>query len=542
MSETFLLPGEIEFRKIADHFPTLCWMADHDGIIIYRNKRWYEYCGVPESVGLAADWLSYYDQPILTHLLENWRVSIATGVDFKETYPLRSKDNTYRNFQTHAVPIYNQGSIVRWLGISVDITERLLIEDALQESEMKLSDLNKNLETIVEERTEALQKTEEQLRQSQKMEAVGQLTGGIAHDFNNILTSIMGNLELLQIKLQNKKYDDLERFVINAQASGQRAAMLTQRLLAFSRRQTLAPKPISLMKLINDILDMLKRTMGPSIQLNIFCTAQEDIVLIDGPQLENALLNLCINSRDAMPDGGVISIYIHDIEIAPDMAKVFDILSGEYLQIKLVDTGCGIPSSIVEKVFDPFFTTKPIGQGTGLGLSMVYGFSRQSKGHVTLGSEIDVGTTICIYLPKYKGAAVMEAIVKSSSMETQSHKGNILLVDDEASIRYLLVEVLESAGYTVTTAEDGVCALKILESDILLDLLITDVGLPNGLNGKQVADAGRVLRKDLKVLFITGYAEQCIMEDNVLDDTTELLVKPFGLHEVIERSRKLLNQ
>jgi len=390
------------------------------------------------------------------------------------------------------------------------------------------------------EAAEALQATEEALRQAQKMEAVGQLTGGLAHDFNNLLTGIMGNLELLQHRIARSRLEDADRLVNAAQGAGRRAASLTQRLLAFSRRQTLDPKPTDVNRLVMGMEDLLRRTVGALTDIEIIGAAGLWTAMIDPGQLENALLNLCINARDAMPDGGRITVETANKWLDERTARERDLQPGQYLSISVTDTGVGMSPETIQRAFEPFFTTKPIGQGTGLGLSMIYGFARQSGGQVRIYSEVGQGTTMSLYLPRHLGDAAAE-IAQGATPEASEGSGEtILVVDDEATIRHLIDEVLDEAGYTVIGAADGAAGLKVLQSGARIDLLITDVGLPNGMNGRQVADAAREMRPDLKVLFITGYAENAAVGNGHLEAGMELLTKPFSLDDLTRKVRSML--
>ncbi|HEX8509402.1 MAG TPA: ATP-binding protein, partial [Propionibacteriaceae bacterium] len=384
------------------------------------------------------------------------------------------------------------------------------------------------------------QNREEMLRQSQKMEAVGQLTGGLAHDFNNLLTGMMGNLELLQMRLARGRVDDLGRFITAAQGAGRRAASLTQRLLAFSRRQTLDPKPTDVHRLIAGMTELLQRTVGPETVIEVVDTPDLWPAMIDGAQLESALLNLSINARDAMLGGGKITIEAANKQLDTRSAAQHDMNPGEYLSICVTDTGTGMESQVIERAFEPFFTTKPIGQGTGLGLSMVYGFARQSGGQVRIYSEVGLGTTICIYLPRHEGEAWDEVAEDATPQEIVGGNETVLVVDDEATIRHLIDEVLDEQGYTVIGAADGAAGIKVLQSGARIDLLITDVGLPNGLNGRQVADAARALRPGLRVLFITGYAENAAVGNGHLEPGMELLTKPFTIQALSLKVRDIL--
>ncbi|WP_293879725.1 PAS domain-containing sensor histidine kinase [Sphingomonas sp.] len=389
---------------------------------------------------------------------------------------------------------------------------------------------------------EELEQAQDALRQAQKMEAVGQLTGGLAHDFNNLLTGIMGNLELLQLRIARGRLDDVDRFVTAAQGAGRRAASLTQRLLAFSRRQTLDPKPTDVNRLIAGVEELIRRTVGPTTDIRVVGAVGLWTAMIDPGQLENALLNLCINARDAMPDGGAITIETANRWLDERTAKQRDLAPGQYLSICVTDTGTGMTPEVVEHAFEPFFTTKPMGQGTGLGLSMIYGFARQSGGQVRIYSEVGQGTTMCIYLPRFLGDAPDLEATHIVAADTKGRGETVLVVDDEATIRHLVEEVLDDLGYAVIGAADGPAGLKVIRSGVPIDLLITDVGLPNGMNGRQVADAARAIVPELKVLFITGYAENAAVGNGHLDPGMELLTKPFALDDLMQKVREMLSK
>jgi len=417
---------------------------------------------------------------------------------------------------------------------------RTAIERHRAEHQLQL--LNARLEQLVAERTHELLRSEEQLRQSQKMEAVGQLTGGIAHDFNNLLTGISGSLELLQGRIQQGRTQDLDRYINAAQGASRRAAALTHRLLAFSRRQTLAPKATHVNRLIRGMEELISRTMGPSV--SIISDLNPDLwsVLIDPHQLENALLNLCINARDAMPDGGTLTISSRNRGIDERGAQTFDLAAGEYVALAVSDTGTGMAPDVAAKAFEPFFTTKPIGMGTGLGLSMIYGFIRQSGGQARIHTEPGSGCVVTLYLPRHLGE-VQEADVAPQSALPRAQVGeSVLIVDDEPTVRIMVSEVLEELGYHAIEAADGRSGLQILNSAAKIDLLITDVGLPGGMNGRQMADAARVNRPDLKVLFITGYAESSVFENGPAHDGMHVLTKPFSVDSLARRVRGLIEQ
>jgi signal transduction histidine kinase/ActR/RegA family two-component response regulator len=411
----------------------------------------------------------------------------------------------------------------------------------LRRAQEALRRLNETLEQRVAKRTAELEQTHEQLRQAQKMEAVGQLTGGIAHDFNNLLAGIVGNLEMMRVQLARGRTSELQRYITSGLAVTGRAAALTHRLLAFSRRQTLDPRPTSIGTLIASMQELIGRTVGPTIQLSVMHPPGLWITLCDAPQLESALLNLAINARDAMPDGGQLAIGAYNIAVdGPDAGQPY-LAPGEYVVITVSDTGCGMSPDVLARAFDPFFTTKPIGQGTGLGLSMVYGFVKQSGGHVRLDSKVDAGTRIWIYLPRYRGAVQEESATALPAMSHPIDPGmTLLIVDDEPEVRARAAEMLDVLGYRTLQAADGHEALRMLDSNPDVDLLVTDIGLPGGINGFQLAERARVLKAELKILFITGYAHTAASRAIALDPGTEILAKPFGIDALADKIRHLI--
>ncbi len=416
----------------------------------------------------------------------------------------------------------------------------------------QLAAVGASLESQVAARTEELaranerltaeaverERMEQDLRQSQKMEAVGQLTGGIAHDFNNLLTGIVGSLDLMRMRIARGRTEDLDRYIRNAMTSAQRAASLTHRLLAFARRQPLDPRPTDVNLLIAGMEDLLRRTITEAIRLAIDPAPDIWATLCDPHQLENAILNLVINARDAMPDGGILTIATVNTVVAEggstDRGAVHDCV-----QIRVTDTGTGMAPDVMARAFDPFFTTKPIGQGTGLGLSMIYGFARQSEGQATIESEVGRGTTVNLYLPRHHGRAQDEDADEGLAAPRLGSGESVLVVEDEAVVRTLIVEVLHDLGYRTLEAADGPSGLRLLQSSEQIDLLVTDVGLP-GMNGRQLADQARVARRDLKVLFITGYAETAAMSSGFLEPGMAMITKPFSTEVLMTRIRSMI--
>lgn len=395
--------------------------------------------------------------------------------------------------------------------------------------------------THVKEREAELEQAQEALRQSQKMEAVGQLTGGLAHDFNNLLAGISGSLDLMQTRIEQGRFAELERYMTGAQGAAKRAAALTHRLLAFSRRQTLEPKSTNVDRLVVNMEDLVRRTVGPQTAVEFHATEGLWPTLVDPNQLENALLNLCINARDAMPDGGLISIETGNRTIDRAAGSLREIPAGDYVSLAVSDNGVGMTSEVAKRAFEPFYTTKPIGLGTGLGLSMIHGFVNQSGGHVRIHSAVGQGTTVTIFLPRHATAEDIPATAEAELSDFQSENGQtVLVIDDEELVRMLVVDVLEDAGYRTLEAGDGPEGLKILRSDVRIDLLITDVGLPNGMNGRQVADAARELRPELKVMFVTGYAETAVLGNGHLEPGMQVITKPFDIGTLTKRVQELI--
>ena len=410
----------------------------------------------------------------------------------------------------------------------------------LSQSELRLQRTLETLEQQVEERTAQLRSNEEALRQSQKMEAVGQLTGGIAHDFNNMLTGIIGSLELLRRRVARGKFDDLDSLIDLGVTSANRAAGLTHRLLAFSRRQSLDSKPVNINELVSSMGELLQRSINESIKLDMRLIDQLWTAEVDPNQLESALLNLVINARDAMPSGGRLTVETTNRHLDSVFTAAYGSLSpGDYVELSVSDTGCGIPENIMGRVFDPFFTTKPIGQGTGLGLSMIYGFARQSHGHVTIYSEVDKGTTVSLFLPRYMGEIINPEAPNPTLAPFANRGETVLIVEDDPAVRVLVSTVLKELGYAYVEAGDAHTAVPIIESRQRIDLMISDVGLP-GMNGRQLAEIGRQLRPGLKVLFITGYAEHAAVRGGFLDPGMQLITKPFTFDLLTAKVREMI--
>ncbi len=391
------------------------------------------------------------------------------------------------------------------------------------------------------EQAEALARSEASVRQMQKMEAVGQLTSGIAHDFNNLLAAITGSMEVMRVRLAQGRHAELERYVGASLGAARRAAALTHRLLAFSRQQTLEPKMTALNRLVAGMEELIARTTGPEIRVEVVAAGGLWNTFADESQLENALLNLCINARDAMPDGGRLTIETANRWLDERSAIERDVPPGQYVSLCVSDNGTGMSAEVIARAFDPFFTTKPIGQGSGLGLSMVYGFARQSGGQVRIYSEVGDGTMVCIYLPRHlaQEAFAFEAPAPVE-MPTAVAGQTILVVEDEPALRMLVVDMMTDLGYATLEAQDSTAGLQILQSSARIDLLISDIGLPGGMNGRQMAEAAMTIRPDLKVLFITGYAENAVFNHGHLAPGMQVLTKPFEMRVLASRVSGLI--
>lgn len=499
-----------------------------DYVHVLANAAYAKHAGIPNVVGQklremvpdeADDWVARYGAVLRTgEPLHFEQELVATGHVLSVT--------TFR-----VEPAEKRQVAV----LFKDVTARRRAEEALRR-------LNEELEQRVNTALAEQAKAEAALRQAQKMEAIGQLSGGMAHDFNNLLGGILSAQELMRQRLEQSRFDALEPLLKLSSDSAQRASSLVHRLLAFSRQQTLQPCSTQVATLVSGMEELLRRTIGPSITLTSHFPCQLWPTFIDPPQLESALLNVCINARDAMPAGGVIDILGDNLQLDDQQARALELPAGEYVRLSISDNGKGMSAEVAERAVDPFFTTKPMGQGTGLGLSMTYGFVRQSGGQLRVLSTPGEGTRIELLLPRHHqhpeapAPRPLRTLLEKSSSATQ----RILLVEDQAALRVVVCEVLEELGYRVDAFENGPAALAHLQAGERPDLLLSDIGLPGGLNGRQLAERCRERHPDLKVLFITGYDESAALSDGQLLQGTQVLTKPFELAVLAERVRTLL--
>ncbi|MDB6143885.1 MAG: hypothetical protein JWP80_2929 [Pseudomonas sp.] len=544
-AERALRASELQFRTLADNMSQLAWTAEPSGKIYWYNKRWYDYTGTSLEAMKALGWRSVHHPDHFKRVTTRVKHCFATGSVWEDTFPLRGKDGNYSWFLSRALPIRDaQGHVTHWLGTHTDITAQVNAEEALR-------DLNESLELRVAERTREMvvinellqvemserESAEEALRHAQKMDAIGQLTGGIAHDFNNMLTGVLGALDLIQRRVAAGRIGEIDRYINAAMTSANRAASLTHRLLAFARRQSLNPQAVDVNRMVMSMEELLRRTIGESIELHVDLEDRLWQANTDEHQLENALLNLVINARDAMPDGGRLTIRT---AVAVVERQEESLTPGEYVLLSVEDSGFGMSTEIIGRAFDPFFTTKPIGQGTGLGLSMVYGFMKQTGGHVLIDSIEQQGTQVHLYLPCHLEQGERHIAEIDNPGTPRALQGEqVLVVEDEVAVRMLVTDVLRELGYTTLEASDSRTALPLLQSSQRIDLLVSDVGLP-GLNGRQLAEIARQYRPDLRVLFMTGYARTAEVRADFLDPGMDMLIKPFSIDELALKVRKMI--
>ncbi|WP_085714866.1 PAS domain-containing sensor histidine kinase [Pseudomonas sp. B28(2017)] len=549
-TEQALRQSQTELQLIINAMPVLISYVDREERFRLNNSAYLDWYGLtPQEL---------YGRTILEVLGEEayalrapYITEALSGRPCSFSISTPHRDGSIRQALMNYLPRHGADGAVNGFYIFViDETERKKTEEALRI-------LNETLEERVAARTRQLaeanerlqnemferERAEDALRHAQKMEAVGQLTGGIAHDFNNMLTGIIGSLDLMQRYIADGRVSEIGRFTEAAVSSANRAAALTHRLLAFSRRQSLNRKPLNPNELIHSLEDLLSRTKGDHIELKLQLAANVWWVSTDVSQLENALLNLVINARDAMHEGGELQIETANVYLdGSDLTTLEPVKAGDYVMIAVNDNGTGMTPSVLAKAFDPFFTTKPIGQGTGLGLSMIYGFAQQSGGHVSLFSLPGRGTSVRLYLPRLHSTEpekVLSPIVGEAPAAIAGE--TVMLVEDDAAVRMLVLDLLKELGYRAHEAEDARGALPVLESDLRVDLLVTDVGLP-GMNGRQLAEIARQHRPGLKVLFMTGYAEIAAERQGFLEEGMDMVSKPFSIDLLANKIRTMIGQ
>jgi PAS domain S-box-containing protein len=532
-AEAALRDSETRLLGITNSVDQMIWSCRADGFHDYFNDRWYEFTGLDRGSSDGRGFIDAIHPDDRAAALDMWGASLASGAPYRNELRLHQKADGYRWVLARAQAVRDdQGTIARWFGTCTDIQEIVEAREVIARSRQQL-------EREVEARTAELLKAEEQVRQLQKMEAVGQVTGGIAHDFNNMMAVVIGGLNLLQRRLSRGERD-VGQYVDAAMDGAKRAAALTQRLLAFTRQQPLAPQVIEPNSLMREMGEMLPRVLGEPVQFTLKLNPEVWRVRADRVQLESTILNLSVNARDAMPQGGRLVIETDNSRIDDVLARVYHIAAGEYVLIRVTDTGDGMPAEVMAQAFDPFFTTKGVGRGTGLGLSQVLGFIRQSGGHVKIYSEVGVGTSVKIYLPRFKGEAPDVPSPKERAVANGHPAVAILVVEDDDRVRTYSVEALRDLGYTVHHASSGAEALALLDSGLPVTLLFTDMVMP-ALHGRELADLALQKRPGLKVLFTTGYSGDAILHRRLLDGESQVLPKPFSIEQLAASIRKALD-
>ncbi|MFZ5779032.1 MAG: response regulator [Pseudomonadota bacterium] len=527
-----LRESEARFRNMADHAPVMMWMTDADGAVSYVNSSWLEFTGLsgPQSLGAGA-WSAVHPDDVPA-AQRSYAEATRGEAPFRAEFRLRHADGTYRWALGAAAPRLDaEGRFLGFIASIIDITER-------KEAEQVLRQVNETLERRVAAALSQRAEAEARLQQAQKMEAIGKLTGGVAHDFNNVLQVIGGNLQLLQKDVAGNLR--AEQRLQTALAGISRGSRLASQLLAFGRRQPLAPKVINLGRLVRSIDDLLRRALGEGIEVETVVSGGLWNTFVDAVQVENALLNLAINARDAMAGQGKLTIEAGNALLDDDYAnRHADVIAGQYVMLAVTDTGTGMPAEILEQVFEPFFTTKPEGQGTGLGLSMVYGFVKQSGGHVKIYSEVGHGTTVRLYLPRARDEEDVE--VAQDPGPATGGTETVLMVEDDEDVRATVVEMLNDLGYRVLKAKDAQSALAIVESGVPIDLLFTDVVMPGPLRSTELARKARERLPGIAVVFTSGYTENAIVHGGRLDEGIDLLSKPYTREALARKIRHALH-
>ncbi|QCN99769.1 response regulator (plasmid) [Azospirillum argentinense] len=530
-ADNALRESEARFRNLADHAPVMVWVTELDGSCTYLNKSWYEFTGQTPETGLGFGWLEATHPDDRQAAEDMFLAANAKKEAFRLEYRLRRVDGAYRWAIDAAAPRFDaEGGFLGYIGSVIDITERKEVEDA----QRRLNDLlEQRIASAITER----EQVEAQLRQAQKMDAVGKLTGGVAHDFNNLLQVISGNLQLLAKDIAGN--DRAEQRLQNALSGVSRGSKLVSQLLAFGRRQPLAPRVVNLGRLVRGLDEMLRRVLGEGVEIETMITGGLWTTFADESQVENALLNLAINARDAMNGHGRLTIEAGNAFLDdPYAARHAEVEPGQYVMLAVTDTGCGIPPDVLDHVFEPFFTTKPEGQGTGLGLSMVYGFVKQSGGHVKIYSEPGQGTTVRVYLPRAHQAEDVVTVIDNGPEAGGSE--TVLVVEDDDDVRATVVEMMADLGYRVLKARDAQSALAIVESGVPIDLLFTDVVMPGPLRSPDLARRAKERLPGIAVLFTSGYTENAIVHGGRLDLGVELLSKPYTREALSRKVRHVL--
>jgi PAS domain S-box-containing protein len=540
-AEQALRDSEARFRVLAESMPQLVWSTLPDGYCDYLSRQWIEYTGVPEAEHLGLGWLQAVHPDDRPTIAACWNAAVRGDADYDVKYRLRAGDGVYRWFAARGRPLHDeQGRMVRWFGTCTDITEivqaREALEERVAERTRELEEANRRL---LDEATERA-KAEAALARAQRLEAIGQLTGGVAHDFNNLLTVIVGNLDMIVRTVDDP--DRVRRLATTALGAAERGETVTRQLLAFSRQQALKPEVVELNGLIRNFEAFARRATGEALELRLDVDKDDLHCRIDPAQFETAILNLIVNARDATTPGGQIAVEMRGRSIErPGPEEPPDIAPGDYVVVAVRDTGCGIRPDVLPRVFDPFFTTKDVGKGSGLGLSQVYGFVRQSGGIVRIESQLGAGTTVRIYLPRTQTSTATSDRPRTPPQAPASAKGETLLVvEDDPEVLEIVLTMLRGLGYSVLIARDGPGALDVLRAPERVDLLFSDVVMPRGMNGAELARRARALHPGLPVLLTSGYTARALSEEHGVPDDFPLLPKPYRVAELARALRGAL--
>ncbi|GLS87095.1 ATPase [Cypionkella aquatica] len=533
LAELELYETRERFRVMAQSMPNHVWTATADGALDWLNDQAYAYTGRAEGELYGDDWAHALHPEDLASAGADWANAVAQGVPYQTEFRIRRHDGAYRWHIVRASPIRSAaGEVQRWVGSNTDIEDRKLHEAAVAE-------MNQQLEDRVAERNRELEMVNAALRQSQKMEAIGNLAGGIAHDFNNLLQTISGSLQLAMRKMDSSS--EVMPRVTLAMKAVERGATLASQLLSFGRRQPLAPKVVNLGRMLRDADNIIRSAIGEAIEVETVVAGGLWNTCVDLTNVESAVLNMAINGRDAMEGHGKLTIEVGNADLDDAYARRhLDVVPGQYVMLAVTDTGSGMSPEVIERVFDPFFTTKPEGRGTGLGMSMVYGFVKQSGGHIKIYSELGSGTSVKIYLPRSLDAEELPAKVPHGAL-AGGHE-TILLVEDDEDVRSTAASLLDDLGYTVLQARDADRALAVIESGARIDLLFTDVVMPGKITSRELADRARQVIPQLPVLFTSGYTRNSIVHGGRLDPGVQLLSKPYTQEQLALKIHEVLGK
>jgi PAS domain S-box-containing protein len=524
-----LSESERQFRMLADSIPTLCWSADRDGYIRWYNRRWYDYTGTTPDQMEGWGWQSVHDPDVLPQVLAHWQASIASGTTFEMVFPLRGANGEFRPFLTRVQPILDQaGAIVRWFGTNTDISKQ-------HEAEETLKRLNSDLEGLVDARTREREAAQDALRQAQKMEAIGQLTGGVAHDFNNLLTVIRGSVDLL--RRPDLPEDKRQRYVEAIGSTSDRAAKLTSQLLAFARRQALTPEVFDAGASLGEVANFLSTLLGARIDLRLALPEAPLYTLADRGQFDTAIVNMAINARDAMDGSGILTIAVEKANGVPARHGHLP-RSGDFIAVSITDTGSGIADCDLGRIFEPFYTTKGVGLGTGLGLSQVIGFAKQSGGDIHVESAVGQGTCFRLFLPRAEATAnvaVPDLRDCSCAWAEDRQAIRILVVEDNAEVGSFAIAGLRELGFQAVLARDAAQALERLQNDDgRFHIVFSDMVMP-GMSGVDLARQVRLQYPDISVLLTSGYSEVLAADGQ---HGFSLLHKPYSVAQLAQALSK----